>query len=315
MPKVKGKATWTVPAFQKHERHLWTVAYRMTGSAADADDVVQETFARALDRPPARLDQPVRPWLTTVAVNLARDALRRRRLRSYVGPWLPTPVDSDALEAASDPDLGVEARYALRESVSFAFLVALEALTPQQRAVLVLRDVLDLSVRETARALRLGEASVKTSHHRARRALAAYDATRRPPDAGRTAEHGERLQRFLWALAQQDAAALCACLRGDARSVTDGGGEYVAALRPVRGRDRVVRFLIGLQRKGQWTGRFALRSMNGAPALCADFTSPHRRFAPRIVLRCEFDGEGQIAEVQIILAPRKLARVTPVAEP
>jgi len=76
-------------AFREHERFLWALCYRMTGSAADADDLVQETFVRALERPPPRTDLPWRPWLTRVAMNLARDALRRRRRRGYVGPWLP----------------------------------------------------------------------------------------------------------------------------------------------------------------------------------------------------------------------------------
>src|SRR5579859_1118474 len=112
-------------AFRAEERSLWGLAYRMTGSAADADDVVQETFVRAVERPPARLDEPLRPWLTRVAVNLARDALRRRKRRAYVGPWLPFPLEGDAFEElVADPAPSAEARYDLRESASFAFLVA-----------------------------------------------------------------------------------------------------------------------------------------------------------------------------------------------
>jgi RNA polymerase sigma-70 factor (ECF subfamily) len=82
-------------AFRANERHLWGLCYRMTGSAADADDLVQETFTRALARPPAKRDDPWRPWLVRVAMNLAHDTLRRRRRRRYVGPWLPSPVEAD----------------------------------------------------------------------------------------------------------------------------------------------------------------------------------------------------------------------------
>jgi RNA polymerase sigma-70 factor (ECF subfamily) len=328
---------WTAAAFREHERHVWAIAYRMTGSAADADDVVQETFARALERPPERLDAPLRPWLTRVAVNVARDALRRRKRRRYVGPWLPTPVEtgsdgpgpgpgadagagagasvSAGAGAGMDADTGTDAganaesRYGLRESASFAFLLALEALTPQQRAVLLLRDVLDYSVREAADALALSEGNVKTTHHRARRAMAAYDRTRRPPSAQLAAATRDALQRFLLALVQQDAAALEACLADGARALTDGGGEYLAALRPVHGRDRVARFLVGLQRKADWKGQFALRDINGLPALVAELDTAHTRWAPRAVLRLELDARDAIREVHLVVASTKLVAV------
>ena len=164
-----------------HRAFLWGLCYRLTGSAADAEDLVQETFVRALSHPPARTDEPWRPWLVRVALNLGRDLLRRRRRRRYVGPWLPSPIETEDVPPSFEPagDESPAARYDLLESVSFAFLLALEALTPAQRAVLLLRDVFDYSVRETARALGFTEANVKTLHLRARRALAAYDRTRR----------------------------------------------------------------------------------------------------------------------------------------
>src|SRR5262249_19652970 len=153
----------------------------MTGVAADADDLVQETFLRAIERPRAA-DAALRPWLVGVARNLARDQRRRRRRRGWSGPWLPSPVETGDDEASpSFEPSATEGRYDLLESCTFAFLLALEALTPQQRAVLLLREVFDYSVTETAAALDLSTANVKTTHHRARRAMAAYDAHRRPP--------------------------------------------------------------------------------------------------------------------------------------
>jgi RNA polymerase sigma-70 factor (ECF subfamily) len=308
------KTPWTAGAFREHERHVWGLAYRMTGSAADADDVVQETFARALEHPPARLDVPLRPWLTHVALNVARDTLRRRKRRRYVGPWLPSPVETeDADEATGDADtlhaVGTEARYDLRESASYAFLVALEALSPQQRAVLLLRDVLDYSVREAAETLALSESNVKTTHHRARQAMLAYDRVRRPPTPALRDETREALQRFLVALVSEDAAALEASLSEGARALSDGGGEYVAALRPVLGRDRVARFLLGLQKKNRWRGRIALRMLNGLPAVVAEFDEPGERWAPRAVLRCELDERGTIREVHLVVASKKLAAI------
>ncbi|MEW6270578.1 MAG: sigma-70 family RNA polymerase sigma factor [Thermodesulfobacteriota bacterium] len=139
--RADGDALGTL--FREHQRFLWGLCYRLTGSAADADDLVQATFVRALERPPARTDEPWRPWLTRVAVNLGRDLLRRRKRRGYVGPWLPSPIETGEQPLASfEPEIAsgvtTEGRYDMLESVSIAFLVALEALTPKQRAVLLL---------------------------------------------------------------------------------------------------------------------------------------------------------------------------------
>ena len=175
-------------AFREHRGFLWGLCYRLSGNAADADELVQETFVRALERPPADLERPWRPWLTRVAVNLGRDLLRRRRRRTYVGPWLPGPVPTaaDGLPCEPvDPAPGPGARYDRLESVTVAFLLALEALSPAQRAVLLLRDVFDYSVRETADALAMSEANVKTTHLRARRVMESYDRRRVPVTAAR----------------------------------------------------------------------------------------------------------------------------------
>ena len=166
----------TEDLFTQHQRFLWGLCYRLTGSAADADDLVQETFVRTIERPPARMKDPLRPWLVRVAMNLGRDLLRRRRRAPYKGPWLPSPIETNGQDLFPREEVALplgeialplgevappshevvfeggstEGRYELLESVSFAFLLALEVLTPQQRAVLLLRDVFDYSVRETA---------------------------------------------------------------------------------------------------------------------------------------------------------------------
>jgi RNA polymerase sigma-70 factor (ECF subfamily) len=163
--------------FEEHRSFLWGLSYRMTGSAADADDVVQETFVRAYQHAPPHLDDP-RRWLMRVAVNAGRDVLRRRKRRGYVGPWLPTPIETDDdVPPSFEPTVEgetLEGRYDLMESVSLAFLQALEALTPTQRAVLILRDVFDYSAAEVASALNMSEGNVRTVHHRARRAMRTY---------------------------------------------------------------------------------------------------------------------------------------------
>jgi RNA polymerase sigma-70 factor (ECF subfamily) len=176
--------------FNENRRFLWGLCYRMTGSAADSDDILQETFVRLLQRPPADTDEPLRPWLARVAVNLSRDVLHRRRRQGYTGQWLPAPFETEnnedvfaVLDLAADGHAPTDpaARYEVLESVSFAFLLALELLTPTQRAVLLLRDVFDFNVAEAAAVLRVTEQHVKTTHHRARRVMREYEEQRLVP--------------------------------------------------------------------------------------------------------------------------------------
>jgi RNA polymerase sigma-70 factor (ECF subfamily) len=305
-------------AFASHRRFLWGLCYRMTGCAADADDVVQATFVRALEHPPPDLSEPWRPWLTRVAMNLARDLLRRRRRRRYVGPWLPSPIETDEAElAAYEPRLAggetTEGRYDLLESVSFAFLLALEALTPKQRAVLLLRDVFDYTVAETGEALGVSEPDVKTTHHRARRAMAAYDRERCRP----TRELAERtraaLTGLLGALAAGDTDAAERLLAGSVRAVSDGGGEFFAARVPVVGRARVLRFYGNVARRHFEGMRSEIRTINGLPAIVTAIPGAPRGTPPLLVTRAEVDAEGRIRELHSVLATRKLTAVRPIA--
>ena len=296
-------------AYREHSRHVWGVCYRMTGSTADADDLVQETFARALTSPPVDTHAPLRPWLVRVAVNLARDRLRARRRAAYTGPWLPALVETgDEVADGDDP----ERRYGMLESVSYAFLLACEALTPRQRAVLLLRDVLDYSVEETAVALGLSVPNVKTTHHRARAAMHAYDTTRATPTRAMQERTRTALERFVAALGTGDPAVVEAIFAPDAVTTTDAGGEFRAALRHVHGASRVARFYLGLVRKVP-ASRVTFRAMNGLPAIVVERDDPPSRFAPRMVVRCDLDEEGRIATLHAVLARAKLAGVTAIA--
>jgi RNA polymerase sigma-70 factor (ECF subfamily) len=297
-------------AFQAHERLLWNVCYRMTGVAADADDLVQETFLRAVERPPADTASALRPWLMRVAINLARDQLRRRRRRGWSGPWLPSPLETGEDEAspAYEPS-STEGRYDLLESCTFAFLLALEALTPQQRAVLLLRDVFEYSVAETASALALSEANVKTTHHRARRAMAAYDRTRRPPTRALQDSTRQALERFLAALTRGDANTIEAALNPDVVALSDGGGEFHAARKPVVGRPRVAHLYRRLVELGGAHARIAIRMLNGLPAFVIDFGPVKPGYPPRGVIRLDLDDEGLVRSVHSVLSSRKLTAV------
>lgn len=292
-----------------HRSFLWGLLYRLTGDAADAEDLVQETFVRALDRPPVRRDEPWRPWLVKVALNLGRDLLRRRRRRRYEGPWLPSPIDTEDAPPSVEPmaEGTPAARYDLLESVSFAFLLALEALTPAQRAVLLLRDVFDYPVREAAEALGFTEANVKTLHLRARRALAAYDRAQRPAGAALQESTRHALFRFLSCLQSGDVAGLEAQLAKDVRLRSDGGGEFVTALRPVIGRDRVSRLVFGLVAKRVTPSAVTFRSLNGLPSVVFDFAGARPPLPPRVIWHATLDAEGRVAELYWVSASRKLA--------
>lgn len=304
--------------FQNHERFLWGLCYRMTGNAADADDLVQETFVRAIKTPPARTDEPWRPWLVRVAMNLSRDLLRRRKRQPYEGTWLPSPIETETEPPAFEPpdEFGnPAARYDLLESVSYAFLLALEALTPTQRAVLLLRDVFDYSVQETATALGISEANVKTTHHRARKAVQDYDRTRRPITETLQAQARQVLEKFLGCLFNHDVAGAEALLAENVRQVSDGGGEFYAAKVPIVGREKVLLFhsrLIQIAASKSYEVHTEWRLLNGLPAIVFEIPNLPDGFAPRTVLLCQLNAEGRIAQLQSVLATRKLTAVRPV---
>jgi RNA polymerase sigma-70 factor (ECF subfamily) len=295
-------------AFESNRSLLWGLGYRLTGNAADADDIVQDTFVRALERPPARTDQPWTPWLVRVAVNLGRDLLRRRRRRGYAGSWLPSPVDTEAgaPEVRAPDREGPGTRYDVLESVGFAFLLALEALTPTQRAVLLLRDVFDYSAAEAADVLEMSEANVRQSHLRARRVLEGYDRARRVPSRDVQARDRLALERFLTLVAQGDAAGVASLLARDVQATGDGGGDYAAASRPVTGRDKVARFFLGLGQQAGGVPAVAWRTLNGLPALVLDFPAPRPGWAPRVVTQVETDPEGRITHIYSVMASAKL---------
>ena len=301
--------------YETNRDFLWGLCYRMTGNAADADDLVQETFIRALEKPPRDTDEPLRPWLVRVAINLSRDLLRRRRRRGYVGPWLPSPVPTDDAESlpSYEPPAPAEespaARYDLLESDSLAFLLALEALTPAQRAVLLLRDVFDYSTAETAAALGLTEANAKVTLHRARRAMREYDKDRAQPATLRRELTGRALEQFLAYLGAGDAQGLERLLTEDVRTLNDGGGEVGAALNPIRGRRNVIRLLTSLTERYRGSLQLSFRLLNGLPAVLVERAGAGPKEAARYTVHCEVDSAGRIKQLLFVLAPSKLSAV------
>jgi RNA polymerase sigma-70 factor (ECF subfamily) len=307
-----------------HARFLWALLYRMTGVAADADELLQEAYLRVLQHPP---QGELRPYLTRVAVHLARDRLRRRRREATGAVWLPgalpTPGEQGAsgepgepgeealpaMEATLPDGRGTEARYSLLESVSWAFLLALEALTPAQRAVLLLRDVFEQPVEEVARGLGLSAANVRVIHHRARARLEAYEAGRPPSLREVGARARAALEAFLAALAQGDVEAAGRLLAADVTSLQDGGPHLQAARVPVVGRERVLLFHRRLMELRGMPTSFAWRALNGRPTLVVRWEGPVRSDGwPReAAQQVELDAEGRIRVLLGLVDPRKLA--------
>ena len=300
---LSGAMSSTPEALEAHRGLVWGLCYRMTGVAADADELVQDTFIRALQSPPRGA---LRPWLMRVATNLSRDRLRRRRHAAYTGPWLPAPID---LERVAAPTEAADARYESWESVSFAFLVALEALTPTARAVLLLRDVFDYSTRETAELLNVQVGSVRTTLHRARKRMAGYDADRdglESPDP----MHLAVLARWMMALASGDVGAAAELLADDVVSLSDGGDEFYAAKVPIVGPVRVARMYLKLgQLFDPAAASVRVAVLNGAPAVVLEMPPTVPGYAPRGVTAIRVGRDGRIDRVWSVLATPKLTAV------
>lgn len=290
-------------AYRAHQRQLWGVAYRLTGSASDADDVVQDAFARLARRAPLA-GTPLKAWLIRVTVNLGLDLLRRRRRRDYPGIWLPSPVELEEGDAAESAG----ARYDQLESLSSAFLLALEVLSPRQRAVLILCDALDYSAQEAGEALDLSAAGVRMALTRARRAMAAYDRDRAPPTAATRAAAERALTAFLEHLRNGDGPALERLLAEQVRAQGDGGGEFASVPVATIGRAQVARFFLGLAARLAGAGpvRSTVRVLNGMPALVLHLAGARPPIAPVIVLQCDVDAAGRITELRSVMASAKL---------
>ncbi|GAA2581555.1 RNA polymerase sigma-70 factor [Actinomadura fulvescens] len=241
-------------AFVRHRNLLFTVAYEMLGSAADAEDALQETWLRwvGVDLGTVR-DQ--RAYLVRIATRQALGRLRTlgRRKESYIGPWLPEPL-------LTTPDVAEDVE--LADSVSMAMLLVLETLAPTERAVFVLREVFDLPYDEIAEAVDKTPAAVRQIAHRAR----AHVAERRPREIVSAAETRAALQAFQRAIETGELQKLLDILAPDVVFLGDGGGVAQAALQPITGAERVAAVAAGLSRFGD-AASLQPTQVNGYPAL------------------------------------------------
>ena len=244
--------------FEEHRSVLIGAAYRILGSRSDAEDVVQEAWLRWSQVDAETVDEP-RAYLLTITSRLALNRLRQlaRRKETYVGPWLPEPVSTDPRED------GVEAAQ-LADEVSMAMLIVLESLSPLERAAFVLTEVFGMSAPEVAEALDRSPAAVRQLTHRAR----SHVHARQPRHDVDAARHREITERFIAAAGGGDIATLMELLAPDVVLVTDGGGIKQAALRPIHGMDKVLRWFAGVMSKPEAAqSRFAMRQVNGEAAV------------------------------------------------
>jgi RNA polymerase sigma-70 factor (ECF subfamily) len=284
-----------IAAFDAERAYLVRVAYGTLGSIADAEDVVQEAGVRLLRAPrPDEIDD-LRAWLTRVVGRLALDALRRsRRAREeYVGEWLPEPIVEDPVADPAD-------RVTLSDSVSMALMVVLERLSPAERTAFVLHDVFGVSFDEIAEIVGRSPAAVRQLAARARR----HVTDGRPRYAASAEAQRRVVQAFALACAEGDLVALLATLEDEVIWRSDGGGNVSALRKPLRGRDRVAKALLGFARRAPLGARFAL--VNGHQGLVLTD-------ADGILTVMSFTlADEKIVAIASIRNPRKLTHVPPL---
>jgi len=278
---------WNGPAFEAYRPLLFSIAYRMLGSASEADDVLQDAWLRARQDEDADVRSP-RAYLTTIVTRLCIDHLRsaKRTRMEYPGPWLPEPIAEPNQESAE-----------LASSLTTAFLVVLERLAPTERAVFLLREVFDLDFDEIATSVGKSEANTRQILTRARRHL--HES--RPRFTVSRQDSEDIVQQFRHACVTGNVKELMAVLHADATLIADGGGKALAATHPVIGAGRIAEFVVDVVGKLRWSESDPqLVTINGAPGLLLR----HPTFGNGTY---SFDiADGRIHAIYVVRNPDKL---------
>lgn len=277
--------------FERHRPRLFGIAYRMLGSRTDAEDILQDAYLRWHRGASEDLRSP-QAWLVTTVTRLCIDRLRAARTERehYVGPWLPEPLIGEAAPAA-------DARAELSSSLSIAFLVVLEQLEPDERAAFLLHEVFDTAYGEIAEILGKSEVACRQIVSRARKRVRGRRPRAQVTDAARRSV----LEQFAHAIQTQDKESLLALVAEKASWTSDGGGRTRAALKVIRGRERVVRFVLAVLGRHSDRFTFEMTSVNGEPALA--MRAEGSLFS---IITVRTDGL-RILDVYTVLNPNKLA--------
>jgi RNA polymerase sigma-70 factor (ECF subfamily) len=290
-------------AVMSERRQLMNLTYRLLGSLAEAEDAVQETYARWYAMTATERDAIESPgaWLSTVASRICLNLLgsARARRETYVGEWVPEPLPAD-LEWPGGRAGGMSAdpadRVTLDESVSMAFLVVLESMTPAERVAFILHDVFRYPFAEVASIVGRSPAACRQLASTARRRVRAAQ----PPAAGPAARPGAVVRAFRLAWEAKDIDALVRLLDPDATAVADGGGRAVAFVDPIDGGEQVARAWIELANRTPAGMRFLERTVNGQPGLVAEHEG-------RVVTVLAFEVAGdRIRHIWVMRNPEKL---------
>jgi RNA polymerase sigma-70 factor (ECF subfamily) len=280
----------SVTAFEALRGRLFGLAYRMLGSRADAEDIVQETYVRWHEVAHGRIEN-AEAWLVTATTRLAIDRLRRLKTEreAYVGPWLPEPIVTEA-----PPDRNLE----LAHDLSIAFLTLLERLAPEERAAFLLHDVFDVDYGAIASVIERSEAACHQVVHRARGRVR---GDRKRFDVTESAK-AALLQKFMAAIEARDEQALLALFAPEATWTADGGGKAAAARLPIVGADRIAKLLLGLREKFWAVDRaMEIATVNGETGLCI-------RDGSRLTATMSIATDGErILAVYAVVNPDKLA--------
>ena len=286
-----------VESFESYRSYLFAIAYRMLGSAMDAEDIVQETYLRYQGTPPETI-RSLKAFLTTIITRLCMDQLQlaRRKRELYVGPWLPEPVLTAVPAEATDPQERVDRE----ESISLAFLLLLEQLQPFERAVFLLREVFEYEFAEIASILGKSETACRRSFSRARQHLSQH----RPRFSSSAQAHRQLLISYMQAVQTGEMGALEHMLAEDVTLWADAGGKIKqAALRPISGRDAVARFSMGTRRFLPENYQVEIAEVNGQPATV--FRADDKAF---LVMAIEVEA-GRIQTVRLMANPEKLLHI------
>ncbi len=301
-------------AFEPYRRLLFAIAYRMVGTVMEAEDIVQETFLRYQAALPAQIDN-LKGYLTTITTRLCLDYLKaaQTQRQSYFGIWLPEPVAGDMAvggEAAAPElrqDLGAPPDEIItqQESISMAFLVILQQLTPVERAVLLLRGVFDYEYAEISQMVGKSEANCRQIFHRAQRQV----RSKRPRFDVPAETHAAMVMRFIQAVEAGELDGLLQLLTDDVEMMSDGGGKASAALWPVVGPNAVARFWLGLAAKGRDLYTVASIPVNGQLGIALYNLAGELETLLTFDVVADEAGEARIAHMYAMRNPDKLARL------